>query len=116
MRSAETSPCVGITDGSPEWAEWSEWFLRRFGELPWEMKAVVAGTLGSATVPCQWPEYLDPTFERVAADPASQPMPAPRSLVRRDKPKTPRVERAFQTLAETFGKRLRPARADGEAA
>lgn len=94
---------------------WADWFTSRFGELPWEMKAVVAGTLTSATVPCQWPEYLDATFERVAADPASQPMPAPRSLARRDKPKTPRVERGFTTLSQLVG-RARTTKAEGQAA
>lgn len=94
---------------------WADWFTSRFGELPWEMKAVVAGTLTSATVPCQWPEYLDATFARILDDPASKPMLAPRSIVRRDKPRTPRVERAFRTLAQTLG-HARPASTEGEAA
>lgn len=99
---------MAITNASPEWEAWTDWFVKHFGELPWEMKAVVSGTLGSATVPCQWPEYLDATFDRIMADPTSQPMPAPRSLVKVDKPKTPRVERGFRTLSQLVG-RGRPA-------
>lgn len=118
MRSGERDPCVAITNASPEWEAWCDWFVKHFGEVPWEFKSCALGLIASATVPCQWSEYLDGTFARILEDPTSKPMPAPRSIVRHDRPKTPRVERAFQTLAETFGKRFRAdtAKAEGEAA
>jgi hypothetical protein len=115
MRSGERDPCVAITNASPEWEAWADWFVKHFGEMPWEFKSVALGLITSATVPCQWPEYLDATFARVMDDHSSKPMPAPRSIVRHEKPRTPRVERAFRTLAQTLG-HARPASTEGEAA
>jgi hypothetical protein len=109
MKDIGPDPCYRITEESPEWQAWTDWFMRRVGrllpEFAWHLRPM--DPLPSVTVPCQFPEYLDATYDAVLADPLSKPNPSNGPRTKIDTPRSPKVADGFKTLQQAYGSRPR---------
>lgn len=52
-----------IRPGTPEWVAWERYFDKQLGWRPWIFKAVTRGEKQLMTVPTQWPEWFDLSYE-----------------------------------------------------
>lgn len=66
-KAAGRSQCQAIRPGDPEWSAWETYFRRHLRWTPAAMRMVLRGDTPSMTVPCQWPEWLDDSYQTVAA-------------------------------------------------
>lgn len=67
QKSIGKDPCQAIRPNDPEWRAWERYFLDHLRWRPAVMRMVLNGSVPSMTVPCQWPEWLDSSYQSEAA-------------------------------------------------
>lgn len=61
------APTIHPQDTPKEWSAWERYFLHHLGFEPYVMKRVRQGMGKEMTVPAQWPEQFDGSYQREAA-------------------------------------------------